>query len=157
MDIYYKINNNIINNYNINKRNYYILQNIFNIKNNNEILIKDLNNLINNDKISEIYEYSFNNFYNDNGEKYIGEMKNGLKEGKGILYYNKDDKYKRKKYEGEFKNDKKEGKGIIYWIFGDRYEGDWKIIKQKVEENIIGIVVIDMKVNLKMIKQKVKE
>ena len=30
-DLYYKINNNIINNYNINKRNYYILQNLNNI------------------------------------------------------------------------------------------------------------------------------
>ena len=27
-DLYYKLSNNIINNYNINKRNYYILQNL---------------------------------------------------------------------------------------------------------------------------------
>ena len=33
MDIYYKINNNIVNNYNINKRNYNNLKNIYNIKN----------------------------------------------------------------------------------------------------------------------------
>ena len=50
----------------------------------------------------------FDNFYNEKGEKYIGEIKNGLKEGKGLLFYNKDDKYKRKKYECEFKNDKVE-------------------------------------------------
>jgi len=91
MDIYYQINNNIINNYNINKRNYYNLKNINNIINNNKILIKELNNIIKNDNISDIYEFSFNNFYNVNDEKYIGEIKNGLKEGKGILYYNKDD------------------------------------------------------------------
>ena len=96
---YYKINESIINNYNINKRNYHQLQNLYNLKNNNEKIIKDLNNIINNDKISEIYEYSFNNFYNENGDKYIGEIKNGLKNGKGILYYDKNDEKKRLKYE----------------------------------------------------------
>ena len=30
-------------------------------------------------------------------------MKNGLKEGKGILFYDKNDGYERKKYEGDFK------------------------------------------------------
>ena len=129
MDIYYKINDNFINNYNINKRNYYNLQNIKYLKNNNEILIKDLNNIIKNDNFLDIYEFSINNFYNDNGEKYIGEMKNFFKEGKGILFYNKNDN--RKKYEGEFKNDKKEGKGIMYWNDGDRYEGDWKNDKKE--------------------------
>ena len=75
LDIYYKINDDIVNNYNINKRNYYNLRNINNIKNNNEILIKELNNIMDNDNISDIYEFSFNNFYNNNGEKYIGEIK----------------------------------------------------------------------------------
>ena len=41
MDIYYEINNGIINNYNINKRNYYKLKNLYILKNNNEILIKE--------------------------------------------------------------------------------------------------------------------
>ena len=126
MDMYYKINNDIYNNYNTNKRNYYNLLNIYNLKNNNEMLIKNINNIIKNDNISEIYNYSFNNFYNENGEKYIGETKNGLKDGKGILYYNKDDEKNRRKYEGEFKNDKKDGKGIMYWNNGDRYEGEYK-------------------------------
>ena len=35
IDTYYKINNNIIDNYNMNKRNYYVLLNINYIKNNN--------------------------------------------------------------------------------------------------------------------------
>ena len=126
LDIYYKINDYIMENYNFNKRNYHNLKNLNNLKNNNEKLIKDLQNIINNDNISEIYEFSFNNFYNINGEKYIGIIKNGLKEGKGIIYYNRDDEKERKKYEGDFKNDLKEGKGIMYWIDGDRYDGDWK-------------------------------
>ena len=45
-DLYYKINNNIINNYNMNKRNYYILQNLTNLKNNNENIIKYIYHLI---------------------------------------------------------------------------------------------------------------
>ena len=57
---------------------------------------------------------------------YIGEIKNKLMEGKGILYYNKDNINNYKRYEGEFKNGKKEGKGIIYYKNGDKYIGDWK-------------------------------
>ena len=53
--------------------------------------------MINNDNISEIYKFALDNFYSENGEKYIGEIKNGLKDGKGILYYEKDNEYKRKK------------------------------------------------------------
>ena len=30
------------------------------------------------------------------------------------------------KYEGDQKNDLKDGKGIIYWIDGGRYESDYK-------------------------------
>ena len=127
LDTYYKINNDIINNYNINKRNYYKLLNINKLKNNNEILIKDLKEIINNDNIpdiNDIFNFSFNNFYNKNGEKYIGDIKNGLKEGKGILYFDKENNY-LKKYQGEFKNDNFEGKGIFYWKNGDIYEGDF--------------------------------
>ena len=123
MDLYYKINDNIIENYNINKRNYHNLQNLNYLKNNNEKIIKDLNDLINNDNISETFEFSIDIFYNENGEKYIGGMENGLKEGKGILYYEKDNEYGRKKYEGEFKNDNPDGKGVMYWNNGDRYDG----------------------------------
>ena len=126
IEIYYNISNDIINNYNINKRNFYKLQNLHNLKINNEIIIKDLTNIINSDKIFEIYKFPDEKFYNKRSEIYIGEAKKGLKEGKGIIYYVKDDKNKRKKYEGDFKNDKMEGKGIYYWNDGDRYEGDWK-------------------------------
>ena len=88
LDIYYKINEDIISNFDMQKRNYYNLLNISDLMKNNKLLIEDINNAINNDNISEIYNYSCENFYNENGEKYIGEIKNGLKEGKGILYYN---------------------------------------------------------------------
>ena len=44
-----------------------------------------------------------------NGEKwrYVGQVVNGLREGKGICYWEDGDRY-----EGDYKNDNKEGKGI---------------------------------------------
>ena len=56
----------------------------------------------------------------DNG-KYVGQVVNGLREGKGICYFNDGGRY-----EGDFRNDKKEGKGIYYWNDGDIYEGDFR-------------------------------
>ena len=47
IDTYFKINNDIINNYKITKRNYYKLQNLYNLKNNNEIIITEINKIIN--------------------------------------------------------------------------------------------------------------
>ena len=126
LDIYFNLNDYYLNNYNLSQRNYYILLNLECFKNNNEKMINDLKKIINTDKITDIFEYSYNNFYNENGEKYIGDIKNNLKEGKGIIYYDKDDNRKRLKYEGEFKQDKQEGKGIMYWTDGGKYEGEWK-------------------------------
>ena len=53
--------------------------------------------------------------------KYVGELKNDKRHGKGIMYYKNGDIY-----EGEYYNDVKEGKGIYYHSNGDRYEGDYK-------------------------------
>ena len=64
--------------------------------------------------------------YWTNGDRYIGEWKNGLKEGKGIMYWNTGDRY-----EGDFRNGGKEGKGIYYNSNGDRYEGDWRNDKKE--------------------------
>ena len=59
-------------------------------------------------------------YYND-GSRYYGEWKNNNKEGYGICYF-----YSRNKYEGEWKNDKMEGYGIYYYNNGNRLEGEWK-------------------------------
>jgi len=65
-------------------------------------------------------------FYNNNGGKYEGDFKNDKADGKGILYFNIGERY-----EGNFKNDKREGKGIYYYNDGARYEGDWKNDKKE--------------------------
>ena len=126
IDTYYEINNNIINNYDKDKLNYYIIKNTITLKENNEKLIKDINEVVHNDKITDIFEFATRNFYNDRGDKYIGEMNNDKKNGKGVLYFEEDDEYKRKKYEGDFKDDIFEGKGIIQWVSGSRHVGDFK-------------------------------
>ena len=76
---YYKINYDIINNYEIQNRNYHILQNINEFQNFDAYIIKDINKIINNNDfftkfnmIMEIYQKmnnkdnNINNFYNDN-------------------------------------------------------------------------------------------
>ena len=69
-------------------------------------------------------------YYVFNGDRYEGNFRNGKREGKGIEYYHNGDRY-----EGDFRNDKKEGKGIMYYsngdFYGDRYEGDWRNDKKE--------------------------
>ena len=64
-------------------------------------------------------------WYGFNGDRYEGEWKNDKKEGKGIYYHNNGDRY-----EGDYRNGEKEGKGIYYYnrepFKGDVYEGDWR-------------------------------
>ena len=60
-------------------------------------------------------------FYRNDGGRYEGEYKNDVKNGKGITYYSNGGRY-----EGDYKNDVKDGKGIFYFADGARYEGDWK-------------------------------
>ena len=75
IDEYIKINNEIVDNYDMNKRNYHKLINIYNLKNYNKQLIKDLNSIFIKDDLSKIYDFLFDTFYDDNEEKYIGEKK----------------------------------------------------------------------------------
>ena len=88
--------------------------------------------------------------YYPNGEKYIGEFKNGKRHGQGTLEYSiwkkyvgewKDDKrhgqgtlidelYIESTYVGEWINDKKNGYGIITFVDGAIYDGEWKDDKE---------------------------
>ena len=79
--------------------------NIYNSEWENEILERKRK------KIKGIYYY-------EKGDKFKGEFKNDLKEGKGKIIYKNGDIYK-----GEIKNKLKEGIGIYYYNNGDIYEG----------------------------------
>ena len=67
---------------------------------------------INNNIINKEIKY-------DNG-RYVGQVVNGLREGKGIAYFNNGNRY-----EGDWRNDKMEGKGIFYFNNGEREMGDY--------------------------------
>ena len=147
LEIYYNINNNIINNYDINKVNYFTIENINNIKKDVELKIKDISNY----NINEIYQFSLNNFYNENGEKYIGDLKNNSKYGKGFLFFDNGDLY-----DGDFKDNLRNGKGIIFNIMEIDLKVNGKMIKKKDKEYIIIEMEIFMKANGEMIKEKEK-
>lgn len=58
------------------------------------------------------------------GNRYVGEYKNGKPHGKGIMYYGSNSKLKS--YEGDWVYGNREGKGTLIWNSGHRYVGDWK-------------------------------
>ena len=55
------------------------------------------------------------------GTKYAGDWKNGVEDGKGTVTW--PDGFK---YVGERYNSKAEGKGTLIWPNGDKYVGEWK-------------------------------
>ena len=113
----------------INKINYIINEN----KKNFETIRNDIS-LMNANMNKRFDELSINNIKKEELKfkdgKYIGQVVNGLAEGKGIFYGNSGDRY-----EGDWKNDKREGKGIYYYNSGawkgDRYEGEWRNHKKE--------------------------
>ena len=134
IEVYYKIYNDMINNYENQYRNYQLLKNLNQM--NNSIILENLN-LINLDNnfinkftyILNLYDKIVNDnkmeTYN-NGNKYFGQIRNGLRNGKGKMYY-----LNGSQYDGEWKDDLFEGKGILYNSNGDKYEGDWKKDKKE--------------------------
>ena len=94
----------------INKINYIINEN----KKNLQLLRNDISSLCN--QINKRFDkLEINNINKQelkfNDGKYIGQVVNGITEGKGTWYgFNGD------RYEGEWRNGKKEGKGIYYYF-----------------------------------------
>ena len=64
------------------------------------------------DPVEKVYE---------NGDKYIGQIKNGKKNGKGFMTYSD-----KSTYDGEWLNDLKNGHGVQKLANGDKYEGNFK-------------------------------
>ena len=79
--------------------------------------------LTNNIGYNKKEDYIINNkkFIYENGEYYIGEWLNGLRHGKGTLYY----KNGNIKYKGDFIKDKFEGEGQYNFENGEYYIGEW--------------------------------
>eukprot|EP00826_Nyctotherus_ovalis_P017159 TRINITY_DN1502_c0_g2_i1.p1 TRINITY_DN1502_c0_g2~~TRINITY_DN1502_c0_g2_i1.p1 ORF type:complete len:386 (-),score=91.82 TRINITY_DN1502_c0_g2_i1:526-1683(-) len=68
------------------------------------------------------------------GDKYEGEVKNGKRDGHGIMYY----KDNGDQYEGGWKDDKKHGKGVIRYHNGMTSTGEW-VSGQRVKCDLIAI------------------
>jgi len=101
---------------NENKKNRELIMNQFTLLENQISLLNqkfDINNINNQQEIKRSIG------------RYVGQVVNGLPEGKGIDYLFNGDRY-----EGDFRNGKPEGKGIYYYneepFKGDRYEGDYR-------------------------------
>ena len=62
---------------------------------------------------------------NTNKGKYVGEWRDGKKQGQGTFTYGKG-KWEGEKYEGEFKDGYRHGQGIYTWSDGDKYVGEFK-------------------------------
>jgi hypothetical protein len=56
-----------------------------------------------------------------NGDRYEGETRDGLFNGRGVYSFANGDRY-----EGEFRDDMKEGKGMLKFANGDRYTGEFR-------------------------------
>ena len=70
-----------------------------------------------NDKLSDDLTYT-----DTNGNKYVGEFKDGKENGHGTLIaVNGKDRYV-----GEFKDGKMNGQGTLYYANGDKYVGEFK-------------------------------
>ena len=136
-----------------------------------ELIRKDIKEL--NTNMSENFNKLKSNNKDDNLKdselKYEGSLKDNMKEGKGILYFDDGGRYKGEfkknkadgkgimyysggsRYEGDFKDNKRDGKGIYHYESGSRYEGNLEKELKKEKEYIIMKMVIDMKGILKMI------
>lgn len=78
-----------------------------------DTIYQDFNN---GEVCSEVVTYVY-----ENGDKYVGTMKNGEENGYGVLTYANGDVY-----EGFFKNDDKVEHGRFSYVNGDVYEGEFK-------------------------------
>ena len=118
-----------------------------------EIIIKMNNIINENKKNTELIRNDISKLYEQMNKQFKELKNCNILTNQEINYNfdHKNESIKRVKYIGQILNGVPEGKGIMYWNNGDRYEGDWKNDERKGKEIFIGIMVIDMKVIGKMI------
>ncbi|CAI2360649.1 unnamed protein product [Moneuplotes crassus] len=90
--------------------------------------MKDMKNVPKTSKKHERVDFSQNLAKSRSGVRkpqYIGELKEGMKNGYGLWLESKDDPHSNQ-YRGEFMNDKKCGYGVFKWASGNYYKGNFK-------------------------------
>jgi hypothetical protein len=60
------------------------------------------------------------------GEKYVGEFRNGLYHGHGVLTFSENNVNERANYDGDWKHDKRSGNGTLTWKDGQKYVGEFQ-------------------------------
>jgi S1-C subfamily serine protease len=60
------------------------------------------------------------------GDKYIGDWKDGKKHGQGTYIWGDKSEWAGDRYVGEFQNDEKNGQGTYFYANGTKDEGVWK-------------------------------
>ena len=67
--------------------------------------------------------HGFGNYKWRNGAAYVGNFKDGFKDGSGK--WKKDARPNCNQYDGHFKQDMKHGYGVFSWESGNSYEGEY--------------------------------
>ncbi len=78
------------------------------------------------DDQNQIYHNCFGTFHFFNGDKYVGEFRDGKFNGQGTYFNLANNKWKGDKYIGGYKDDMKHGHGNYISASGDEYVGDYK-------------------------------
>jgi hypothetical protein len=63
---------------------------------------------------------------NPDGSIYVGDVKDGKKDGQRTLRYASNDENGRKGYKGGWKNDQQDGQGKMIWTDDRIYEGEFQ-------------------------------
>ena len=61
-----------------------------------------------------------------NGDKYVGEFRDGKRNGQGTFYFLAENQFKGDKYVGEWRDGKSHGQGTETWANGDKYVGEFR-------------------------------
>ena len=68
----------------------------------------------------------FGSWTPSNGDKYVGEFKDGNYNGQGTYYFLADNQFKGDKYVGEWRDGKRNGQGTSTYPDGNKYVGEYK-------------------------------
>jgi hypothetical protein len=73
---------------------------------------------------SSRWDNCFGSWTYSSGNKYVGEWKDGKRNGQGNFFFLADDEFKGDKYVGEYKDGVRSGQGAYTWSDGSKYLGD---------------------------------
>ena len=82
--------------------------------------------------MKRLLSFLFNKNRKYQGDKYVGDFKDGKRDGFGTYTWANGDEYG-----GQFKDNKRDGVGVYTWANGNKYGGIWKDDKRDGEGTYI--------------------